>query len=347
MKSHEPPFELKELKLEVTHQCSLHCVHCSSDASPSSTIEMTENECNRIILEALELGVQEIVFSGGEPLIWSPLEKAINIASKNGLKITIYTSGNVPNISEKITLLKSLGVNKCIFSLFGASALSHDRITRHRGSFDITLKAIEYSYLNKLNPEIHFVPFNDNFREIDNIAKIAEKYNVNRISVLRFVTQGRGYLYKKHVLSKLQNIELKNRIKDLRKRGFNIRTGSPYNFLLINDNAQCPSGIDRLIVTPDLRIYPCDAFKQIKAEEIVGTLDYSTLVKYSLIDCWNNSPFLLAVREYLTTPFAKPCENCSVLEFCLSGCLAQKAVINGNLEKCPDPDCLFNTSLKD
>lgn len=340
MKFHEPPFALKELKLEVTHRCLLHCVHCSSDASPSNSREMTDSECMRIINEAIEIGVEEIVFSGGEPLIWPPLDQAIQLASSNDSKISIYTTGNVPDVSSKISQLKSLGVHSCIFSLFGATASTHEKVTRHRESFDTTLKAIQYAYSNELHPEIHFVPFTDNFREIEAVTKLAQQLGVQRLSVLRFVTQGRGYLYQKHQLSRLQNLELRRRILDIRENGFNIRTGSPYNFLLLNEEAQCPSSIDRLIVSPDLRIYPCDAFKQIRAEELVGSLEYSTLEKHSLSDCWDNSRFLLAVREYLTTPFVEPCASCGVLEQCLSGCLAQKALANGNLEKCSDPDCI-------
>ena len=165
---------------------------------------------------------------------------------------------------------------------------------------------------------------------------------MSSISVLRFVPQGRGQLLKKRVLSKLQNLELKRIIERLRKKGFEIRTGSPYNFLMLNDQPKCSSGIDRLIIGPDLRIFPCDAFKQIRAEEVVGTLTDSSVNDSSLQNCWENSPFLKAVRDYLTTPFFKKCSSCKALEKCLSGCLAQKVLINSDFRKQPDPDCLLS-----
>jgi radical SAM protein with 4Fe4S-binding SPASM domain len=141
-------------------------------------------------------------------------------------------------------------------------------------------------------------------------------------------------------MSKAQNLELRRMIKSLRTNGHNIRTGSPYNFLMVNQEVCCPSGIDRLIVGPDLRIYPCDAFKQVKAEGLVGTLDYSTLDGRSLRECWDRSPFLEAVRKYLTTPFADECASCRALEWCASGCLAQKVLASGDMRKQPDPDCI-------
>ena len=159
---------------------------------------------------------------------------------------------------------------------------------------------------------------------------------------MRFVPQGRGILIKNKVLSKIQNIRLKRLIEALRSRGYDIRTGSPYNFLMLNKQPKCASGIDRLIIGPDLRIFPCDAFKQVKAEEIVGKLELSSLATNSFSECWESSPFLEEIRKYLTTDFAEPCASCTALEECLSGCLAQKVIANGNLEKRPDPMCLMN-----
>jgi len=138
----------------------------------------------------------------------------------------------------------------------------------------------------------------------------------------------------------MQNLELKKDIEALRKKNYTIRTGSPYNFLLVNDKPACRSGKDRLIVGPDLRIYPCDAFKQIKAEEIVGDLSFSCLKTNNLKSCWENSPFLKAIRNYLDTDFAEPCKSCNILEKCLSGCLAQKLLAHADLSKRPDPMCL-------
>jgi radical SAM protein with 4Fe4S-binding SPASM domain len=109
---------------------------------------------------------------------------------------------------------------------------------------------------------------------------------------------------------------------------------------MVDENPKCCAAIDRLIVGPDMRLYPCDAFKQVKAEQIVGTIDFSCARTTSLGECWEKSPFFEAVREYLTTPFASECASCHELERCLSGCLAQKVIAAGDMEKRPDPGCL-------
>ncbi len=341
MKYHKPPFRLKEIKIEVTHHCNLNCLHCSSDASSSNTLEISKKDCFRILREAISMEVEKVAFSGGEPLLWDGLEEAIEIANKGSLRISVYTSGNVDNISDKVKALTKLGVEKCVFSIFGKSADSHEGITRVSGSFDKTVDALKAAVQAGIRAELHFVPMSNNYSELENIAIIGNELGISCISVLRFVPQGRGQLLRARVLNRLQNLSLKRMIERLRENGYEIRVGSPYNFLMLNDQPECASGIDRLIIGPDLRIYPCDAFKQIRAEELVGTLAGSFLGEVSLSICWQDSPFLKAVRGYLTTPFSEKCSACKALERCLSGCLAQKVLVNYDFRKQPDPDCLL------
>jgi radical SAM protein with 4Fe4S-binding SPASM domain len=342
LKYHERPFFLHELKIEVTHKCNLVCIHCSSDATPSCKREMLADRCLDILKQAAEMGVKEVAFSGGEPLLWPYIEDAVEVAVSCQMTVTLYTSGNVDNIDTCFYSLYSKGLRKAVFSLFGPDMKTHENITRVSGSYNKTLKAIENAQLAGLDTELHFVPFVSNYSSLQSLAELGERMGISKISVLRFVPQGRGQLLSGYTLNKLQNLELKRNIIKLRHAGYDIRTGSPYNFLMINKEPGCYSGINRLIVGPDLHLYPCDAFKQIEAEEIVGTIKLSSLDTETLEACWNESPYLEAVREYLTTDFCEPCKDCRSLEECLSGCLAQKIVAYGGLIKRQDPACLIS-----
>jgi len=301
---------------------------------------MSRDDCLRILDDAQVMGVRQLAFSGGEPLLWPHIQDASAIAVKHGMAVSIYTSGNTAEFLQKARRLKAHGVERFIFSVFGASAPNHDRVTRKAGSFDATQTSIRAAASVGLTTEIHFVPMSTNYRELPEIAGLARQLGVSRVSVLRFVPQGRAALIGGRALTRVQNIELRRQIIALRESGHDIRTGSPYNFLMLNESPACCAAIDRLIITPDLRLYPCDAFKRITAKEIVDTDDWSSLQQARLPDCWQHSPYLEAVRTYLTTDFSDPCDSCRLLEQCLSGCLAQKAIAFGSLEKHPDPNCL-------
>lgn len=342
MRRHNPPFVLKEIKIEVSYRCALSCVHCSSDARPSNALEMSRDQCLQVLAEAGSLGIQDVAFSGGEPLLWPSIMGAVEAAVKHGMNVTLYTSGVVDDFSGKAVALEKIGASRLIFSVFGATAPAHERVTRKSGSFERTMAALGQASAAGLAAELHFVPMAGNYRELREVARLARQIGASRVSVLRLVPQGRAALIRNRALSRLQNMELRREILALRAEFGDdfVRTGSPYNFLMLNDNPACSAAIDRLIVGPDLQIYPCDAFKRIGASEVAGTDAWSCLAGASLSECWERSPFLGAVRAYLTTDFVEPCSKCDRLEECLSGCLAQKAIARNALEKIPDPDCL-------
>jgi len=338
---HKPPFLLKEMKIEVTQKCPLVCAHCSSNATPNATQQMKVTDALHLTSQAINIGIKELDISGGEPLIWPGIIDLVKMCSENGVKTSVYSSGNVRDCQIILAELRKVGLSKIIFSIFGSSAHTHEQITRIRGSFLQTMSSIDRAISERIKTEIHFVPLSTNYMELPKVIDLAKDRNIKKISVLRFVPQGRGALGKDLALTKPQNIRLKQMIEDGRER-IEIRAGSPYNFLFVNDSPKCNAAIDRLIIGPDFHVYPCDAFKQIRSFDVVGSDMYSRLDKYSLKDCWEKSPYLNAIRNYLTTEFATPCSGCSDLQSCLSGCIAQKVIHNGDLGKCVDPMCLLS-----
>lgn len=332
---------LNEIKIEVTYNCPLSCVHCSSDANPGHQLSMSIDKCIEIINDALSIGVKEIMFSGGEPLIWNGIIDAIKYSKKNGLSSSIYTSGNCDNMTELLSELATAGADKLIFSIYSNNEKEHNRVTRKADSFTNTLKAISTAQSLGITAEVHFVALASNYKKLTSIVELAKANGVKRVSVLRFVPQGRGLLISnKDTLDKTQNLELKKIITELRNKGFNIRTGSPFNVLFLNEFPKCMAAQDRLIVTPDLNIYPCDAFKQISCETIATGDEYSTLSNHSISECWEQSKYFELVRSAVLATPTEPCKSCKSYQMCLSGCLAQKYLHYSSLCKNPDPACL-------
>jgi len=332
---------LNEVKIEVTYNCPLSCVHCSSDANPGHQLSMPTEKCIDIINDALSVGVKEITFSGGEPLIWNGINAAIIHSKKMGLTTGVYTSGNCGNMEKLLSELATSGVNKLIFSIYSDNEREHNRVTRKADSFSNTLKAIVVANSLQITTEIHFVALASTYKRLANIVGLAQANSVKRVSVLRFVPQGRGLLISdKDTLDKAQNLELKKTIVELRDKGFDIRTGSPFNVLFLNKEPKCMAAQDRLIVAPDLCIYPCDAFKQISCDTIATGDEYSRLEKYSIAECLKQSKYFELVRNAILSAPSEPCLSCKNYQMCLSGCLAQKYLYYSSLYKNPDPACL-------
>lgn len=329
--------ELKEMKIEVTKKCPLACVHCSSDANEEQILEISTEKSLELIGQAIELGMKELSISGGEPLIWSGIYNIVKFSHDNGIKVNIYTSGNVRDIDKVFKHLSQNGLTKVIFSLYSDMREEHNRVTRKKDSFDNTLAAINAANNNGIETEIHFVALKKTYHKLEAIVRLSLSLGINQVSVLRFVPQGRGKVL--DVLSRKENEELVSTIKRLRKEGFKIRTGSPYNVLLLNKDPKCMAAYDRLIISPDLKIYPCDAFKQVSSMDIVNTDEYSSVEDDELSVCWERSPYFNRVRRAIQISPEGTCKDCSLFSKCLSGCLAQKYILNQSLDPNRDPAC--------
>ena len=339
-------YQLKELKIEVTYQCPLACIHCSSNAGKDSALSLPVEKCFSIILEAAKMGVRQIAFSGGEPLIWPHIIDCIKLCQEHNIETSIYTSGNCKDIEDTFSKLANAGLSKAIFSIYSSEEIEHIRITRIRDSYQNTLRSIAACTAYGIVPEIHFVAMASNYYRLPDIVKLAKENNVCCVSVLRFVPQGRGVMIKNHdTLSRAQNQELVKMILDIRGTGFVIRTGSPFNVLLLNENPSCMAARDRLIIAPDLSIYPCDAFKQIEASRIASNRSFCSVRSDSLEECWSQSTYLNAVRAAIAAPPKEPCKSCPKYDHCRSGCLAQKFLAYDSLEQRPDPACMNRSSI--
>jgi len=340
-------FSLDEVKIEVTHNCPLGCVHCSSVTDKANQIEISKEKCIQLIDEASELGVKSIVISGGEPLIWTHIREVVDYISRKNIIAVVYTSGNVFVGSAKKLLseLVQLGLRRIAFSVYSNVAAEHNKITRKANSFKNTIDAIKSAVSLGIDTEIHFVAMANNYRKIPALVELAKTLNVGRVSILRFVPQGRGAIIKeKETLNKAQHLELKKIIETIRDTGFEIRTGSPFNFLHVNKNPKCLAGQDRLIITPDLRIYPCDAFKHITAESLVNDITTSDLGLCSLSECWKDSEYLKLVRNHIACQ--QKCLSCVKFDCCNSGCLAQKILHYEKVVDDKDPACILGEVIR-
>lgn len=332
-------YRLRKLKIEVTQACRLSCIHCSSSASANGYKEMELEAAQSIVRQAAEMGVAETAISGGEPLLWSGIEELLELCHRLEMHTTVYTSGVVDDSKKAMEQLKALGIRRVVFSFFSSYAEVHDKVTRTKGSWEQTLAAVQVARAVDLPVEFHFVPMNLNYACLRKLAAHAMNLGVRQISVLRLVPQGRAKCDGNLLLSGADNLRLREIIEDAKKH-CRIRLGSPYSIFHTSDSPNCMAGVDRLTISPNLRIYPCDAFKRIESKKIVGTEEFSRLDKWSLSECWGHSPYLRAIREHLLQPFTFPCSECDDLSSCRSGCPAQKYLACGELSRVPDPMCL-------
>src|SRR6266581_8387248 len=187
---------LKELKLELTQQCPLACVHCSTESHRKRTSALTGETVIRLLREGSRLGLEKVVFTGGEPLLVPYLLQAIRESSTLKIQSSLYTCGAAdfdlnPLTAETAMALAGAWWGKFIFSLYSHRAEVHNSVTRYQ-SFRTTIAAMQAALTTNVGVEIHFVAMRRNFRDLPDLAEAAAGWGVRRLSVLRFVSHGRA-----------------------------------------------------------------------------------------------------------------------------------------------------------
>jgi len=291
-------------------------------------------------------GGEKVCISGGEPLCYEELPAVIDACRKTNIETAIYTTGISSNgstlqtISDSMLALLSESDTKIIFSLHGARAKTHDKLTQVEGSFDTTMIAMERAINAGASVEVHVVPTAINFKEIADIIKLLASVNINKVSWLRFVPQGRGQLNRdalqldKGQLRQLAKTKIK--LQEIYKT-IQIRTGAPFNILCPQFAVPCEAGLSVLTIRPDGWAAPCDAFKQFRTKD-----NFSSILCHSLSEVWEKSDLLNEVRRIHEARLTSSCTSCPLYAQCNSGCLAQKAIAAGKLTDGKDPECLLN-----
>ena len=136
--------QLKDLRISVTDRCNLRCTYCM----PFDEYEwfdkkeiLTFEEIARLANLFVQLGVDKIRLTGGEPLLRRDLEKLIRkLSSLSGLEdLCLTTNGSL--LAEKISVLKSAGLRRINVSLDTLNPEKFARI-RRRGDLAKVLEGL-------------------------------------------------------------------------------------------------------------------------------------------------------------------------------------------------------------
>jgi len=138
---------IETVQINVGNRCNQACTHCHIEASPRGKKNMDVNTAVRILEKLIELGVENVEFTGGAPELNPNLKMFITGLGKDHKKIAVRTNLTVldiPEYSSLVDLYRRYGV-KVIASLPSCFQDLTDK-QRGRGVFD---KSVEV--LKKLN----------------------------------------------------------------------------------------------------------------------------------------------------------------------------------------------------
>ena len=180
---------IHDLRVSITDRCNYKCIYCRTGEFGAQYPELAIEEYLRIIRLFVNLGIEKVRLTGGEPLLRNGLIELIQeLASLRTLKgepldLALTTNGH---LLDKLALpLKNAGLNRVTVSMDAVDAPTFERITRVPGSFNKVLAGIRAARAAGLTPlKVNCVllrGFNDN--EIEGFARFAREEDV----IVRFI----------------------------------------------------------------------------------------------------------------------------------------------------------------
>jgi len=172
--SGKPLIAPKTCSIGITSQCNSKCTYCNtwSNQKDIPHKELSLEHFMQIADSLKKIGVEEILFSGGEPFLHSRLLELMKYSNKIGFKTRIITNGI--NLNEKIiTDLISVGLKRIGISI---DALTPEIYYKTRGvSIDNCLETL--NILRKIKIK------NSSLR-VD-LYTVINKYNLNELLPLQ------------------------------------------------------------------------------------------------------------------------------------------------------------------
>lgn len=248
--------------LELTRGCNLRCKHCLNNSGVAEENQLTIEECYDLITKLSKAGIQEIRFTGGEPLIFNGIYELMKYATEQGIFVSIGTNGTLitKDVAQK---LKDNGLKRAVVSLDGTKDM-HD-IIRGKGNYDKTIEAIKFLNDVGISIKVNSVIMRSNMEDVIKLAKQLHKEKIS-IFIRRFIESGRGANLKDNMLSKSDykyvNECLKAELDSgpyvrghyirLTDEGKNSRIKLPFEL-----RNGCKAGQRALVITPNGDVHFC------------------------------------------------------------------------------------------
>ena len=173
---------------ELSRKCNLYCAHCLNNSGEVLPAEIPHKRRVALLDDFCKAGVQDIRFTGGEPLLVPQIFDYISKIREDGLRASIGTNGTLVD-AMVVKKLSKADLNVAIVSVDGLEN-KHDSI-RGVGTFRKTLKGIELLIEAHIPVRVNLVAMKSNLAEIPNVVKYFFDRNVP-IMIRRLIPSGRA-----------------------------------------------------------------------------------------------------------------------------------------------------------
>ncbi|MEU1777997.1 pyrroloquinoline quinone biosynthesis protein PqqE [Streptomyces abikoensis] len=319
---------------ELTYRCPLRCGYCSNPIGRHSrSSELTAQQWCRVFEEARALGVLQVHFSGGEPLLRRDLPGLIAHAHRLGLYASLITGGQGLS-AERLAGLVASGLDHVQISLQDADAAIADAIAGRAAVHQRKLTAARLVKEAGLPLTLNVVLHRANIDHTGDLIDLALRLRANRLELANAQYYGSALLNLPALLPSRAQLDAAETLVQEARSSLAHRLEIVYVRSDLHDGVPKPCmhgwGSRQFTVTPGGDVLPCPA-----AARIPG-LDVPNVRQASLADIWFHSAAFNRFRGTAWMP--EPCRSCPLKEDDHGGCRCQAFQLTGD-PAATDPAC--------
>lgn len=330
----DPPLALLA---ELSHRCPLQCPYCSNplDLERASS-EIDTATWQRVLSEAAALGVLQVHFSGGEPMVRRDLPDLVRHAATVGLYTNLITSGVVPGRAPVAALVEA-GLEHVQLSIQDADAANGDRIAGLAGA-QSKKRAFAAEVRDAGLPlTINAVVHRQNLENLARMIDLAVALGAGRLEVAHVQYYGWALINRDALLPTREQLDRATAMVEAareRLKGILVIDYVVPDYYARRPKA-CMGGWGRrfLNVTPAGKVLPCHA-----AESLPG-FDFLSVREASLAEIWHHAEAFQRFRGTAWMP--EPCRGCERREIDWGGCRCQAFALTGDAAR-TDPACALS-----
>lgn len=321
---------------ELTYRCPLRCPYCSNPVDYARHADELDTETwLRVFREAEELGVVQLHFSGGEPLLRDDLERLVEEAARLELYTNLITSG-LPLTRARLGLLKERGLNSVQVSMQSTHDMDADRIAG-TSAFSRKLKAVAWVKALELPLTLNVVLHRDNIDRVEDLIALAENCGADRLELANAQYLGWALMNRAALLPTRGQIERARTIAAEARR----RLQGRMEMVFVTPDyyagfpRSCMDGWGRrfIVVNPAGLAMPCHL-----ALTLPG-LRFDSVAQAHLAEIWRESAGFNQFRGEGWLP--DPCRTCDRRSLDFGGCRCQAFHLTGNAGA-TDPACALS-----
>lgn len=300
--------------LAITYKCNNRCIHCYS-SSPSVIEELDSAQWTVILRELFEIGIPQVLFTGGEPTMRDDLPELISQTQDLGLVSGLVTNGRKLSDPGLVERLASSGLDYAQITLESHDPKIHDEITETPGSWKETVDGIENVVRTSIYMSVNMTLNRRNVSEALKVIDFLHSLGVKHFACNGLIHAGRGT--EVGDAFELSEGELGPTLVAMRDRakghGMEFNWYTPTRYCKLNPVnlglgiRSCSAAKTTICIEPDGGVIPCQSYY--KRMGNILTDDWGKI--------WNHPLSRhLRSRGYAT----EECKRCSQFSVCGAAC---------------------------